>query len=193
VLSGFDDPNMPSLLGLPLLGYKHYDPQVCCATISNSKVMPHRSIHLLHLLTPCRLCGYILPWAVQTNHLLQQGQAMAATLDTVHVQIYANTRATILDAASNKLYYRSEACAADCVRALSPALQTFADCHGTPASGDKMEGLGSTHTPRGHVWPLAMMVEGLTSPSAATRIALLRRLLQLQVSPCALLASHAAS
>lgn len=30
VLSGFDDPNMPSLLGLPLLGYKHYDPQVGC-------------------------------------------------------------------------------------------------------------------------------------------------------------------
>lgn len=29
VLSGFDDPNMPSLLGMPLLGYKHYDPQVC--------------------------------------------------------------------------------------------------------------------------------------------------------------------
>lgn len=27
-LSGFDDPNMPSLLGMPLLGYKHYDPQV---------------------------------------------------------------------------------------------------------------------------------------------------------------------
>lgn len=29
VLTGFDDPNMPSLLGMPLLGYKHYDPQVC--------------------------------------------------------------------------------------------------------------------------------------------------------------------
>lgn len=28
VLSGFDDPNMPSLLGMPLLGHKHYDPQV---------------------------------------------------------------------------------------------------------------------------------------------------------------------
>jgi len=24
-LSGFDDPNMPSLLGAPLLGYRHYD------------------------------------------------------------------------------------------------------------------------------------------------------------------------
>ena len=53
-------------------------------------------------------------------------------------------------------------------------------------AGDKMEGLGSTHTPPGHVWPLAMMVEGLTSASAERRIALLRQLLQLQVSHPAL-------
>ena len=49
-----------------------------------------------------------------------------------------------------------------------------------------MEGLGSTHTPPGHVWPLAMMVAGLTSASAARRITLLRQLLQLQVSHPAL-------
>jgi Metal-independent alpha-mannosidase (GH125) len=57
-------------------------------------------------------------------------------------------------------------------------------------AGDKMEGLGSTHTPPGHVWPLAMMVEGLTSASAEMRIALLRQLLQLQVRPGACPVSH---
>ncbi len=28
-LTDFDDPNVPSLLAIPLLGYQHYDPEVC--------------------------------------------------------------------------------------------------------------------------------------------------------------------
>lgn len=55
-----------------------------------------------------------------------------------------------------------------------------------------MEGLGSTHTPHGYVWPLAMMVQGLTSGSAGDRVTLLRRLLQLQASFRPLTASIAA-
>lgn len=58
--------------------------------------------------------------------------------------------------------------------------------------GPSMEGLGSTHTPHGYVWPLAMMVQGLTSGSAGDRVTLLRRLLQLQASFRPLTASIAA-
>ncbi|PNW78187.1 hypothetical protein CHLRE_09g386137v5 [Chlamydomonas reinhardtii] len=32
VLASFDDPNIPSLLAMPLLGYPHYDPQLYAAT-----------------------------------------------------------------------------------------------------------------------------------------------------------------
>ena len=114
-------------------------------------------------------------------------------MNYVHMQIYANTRASILDAASNELYYTSESQASDAM----PCSAVFTMHCGqqqtamAPVAADNMEGLGSTHTPKGHVWPLAMIVEGLTSPSAATRITLLRRLLQLQVSLCASLASYA--
>lgn len=123
----------------------------------------------------------------------------AALLTFCHwgLQVYANTRAAILDAASNQLYFKSEAllCSvgehlfdpdADALGQAALPVQWWctvrADRNANWPPGDKLEGLGSTHTPSGHVWPLAMMVEGLTSASAADRVALLRRLLQLQVS-----------
>lgn len=31
-LLNFDDPNVPSLLSIPLLGYAHYDPEIYAAT-----------------------------------------------------------------------------------------------------------------------------------------------------------------
>jgi len=91
-LSDFDDPNVPSLLSIPLLGYPHFDPEV-----------------------------------------------------------YAETRSRIL---SNKNEWYFE--------------------------GSVVSGLGSPHTPRGYVWPLAIMVDALTTDEPAARAEALRSLLRAQ-------------
>ncbi|MFE9681943.1 glycoside hydrolase family 125 protein [Streptomyces sp. NPDC006285] len=52
---------------------------------------------------------------------------------------------------------------------LSPANPTW--YRGTAA-----EGVGSPHTPQGHIWPIAIAVEGLTSDDPAGRLAALRTL-----------------
>lgn len=77
-LADFDDPNVPSLLSIPLLGYAHYN-----------------------------------------------------------ASIYAATRARILSR-KNSWYFE----------------------------GSALRGLGSPHTPSGHVWPLAMAVQVLISQHA---------------------------
>lgn len=91
-LADFDDPNVPSLLSIPLLGYPHYDPEV-----------------------------------------------------------YAETRSRILSS-KNEWFFQ----------------------------GTVLSGLGSPHTPRGYVWPLAVMVDALTTDDAATRAEALRSLLRAQ-------------
>ena len=92
VLSDFDDPNVPSLLSIPLLGYPHFDPA-----------------------------------------------------------IYANTRARILSD-KNKWFF----------------------------TGPVLSGLGSPHTPPGHVWPLAIMVGALTTDDPGARVTAFRQLLRAQ-------------
>ena len=91
-LTDFDDPNVPSLLAIPLLGYAHYDDA-----------------------------------------------------------IYKNTRARILSS-RNEWYF----------------------------SGSVLSGLGSPHTPRGFVWPLAVMVGALTTDDAAAKADAFRMLLRSQ-------------
>ncbi|EIE24364.1 hypothetical protein COCSUDRAFT_14826 [Coccomyxa subellipsoidea C-169] len=91
-LADFDDPNVPSLLSIPLLGYAHYN-----------------------------------------------------------ASIYAATRARILSR-KNSWYFE----------------------------GSALRGLGSPHTPSGHVWPLAMAVQGLTTANAEERASQLRQLLATQ-------------
>jgi hypothetical protein len=80
----FDDPNLPSLLALPLLGYEPYN----------------------------------------------------STL-------YAATRARILSPATNAFYFQ----------------------------GTQLHGLGSPHTHARHVWPLATVVDALTTPTTTTTAA----------------------
>jgi uncharacterized protein len=92
VLADFDDPNVPSLLSIPLLGFRYYD-----------------------------------------------------------ADIYANTRRRILSQ-RNKWYF----------------------------SGPVLSGLGSPHTPRGYVWPLALMVGALTSKDPKDRATAFRQLLRAQ-------------
>lgn len=91
-LSDFDDPNVPSLLSIPLLGYPHYDPEV-----------------------------------------------------------YSETRARVLSR-KNEWYFE----------------------------GTVLSGLGSPHTPRGYVWPLAVMVDALTTDEPRDRAEALRSLLRAQ-------------
>ncbi len=50
VLASFDDPNIPSLLSIPLLGYPHYDPAVYTATRSR----------ILSSANRCAKCGAAL-------------------------------------------------------------------------------------------------------------------------------------
>ena len=88
----FVDPNVPSLLSTPLLGYAHYDPA-----------------------------------------------------------IYANTRARILSD-KNPWFF----------------------------TGPVLSGLGSPHTPPGHVWPLAIMVGALTTDDPGARVTAFRQLLRAQ-------------
>lgn len=92
VLRDFDDPNVPSLLSVPLLGYPHFDPEV-----------------------------------------------------------YAETRRRVLSS-KNEHYFE----------------------------GTVLTGLGSPHTPTGYVWPLAVMVEALTSDDAEKRANALKSLLKAQ-------------
>jgi meiotically up-regulated gene 157 (Mug157) protein len=92
VLIDFDDPNVPSLLSIPLVGYAHYD------------------------------------------------QA-----------IYASTRTRILSD-KNPWFF----------------------------TGPVLSGLGSPHTPPGHVWPLSIMVEALTTDDPGARVTAFRQLLRAQ-------------
>ena len=92
VRKDFDDPNVPSLLSIPLLGYPHFDPE-----------------------------------------------------------IYQETRNRIMSS-KNEHYFE----------------------------GSVLTGLGSPHTPRGYVWPLAVMVDALTSDDAEKRANALRSLLKAQ-------------
>ena len=92
ILRDFDDPNVPSLLSVPLLGYPHFDPEV-----------------------------------------------------------YQETRRRVLSS-RNEHYFE----------------------------GSVLSGLGSPHTPRGYVWPLAVMVDALTTDDAEKRAAALRSLLRAQ-------------
>jgi meiotically up-regulated gene 157 (Mug157) protein len=91
-LADFDDPNVPSLLSIPLLGYPHYDPAM-----------------------------------------------------------YATTRARVLSTKNDWFF-----------------------------EGPVLTGLGSPHTPPGYVWPLAVMVDALTTADAGARVAALRALLRAQ-------------
>ena len=43
-----------------------------------------------------------------------------------------------------------------------------------------MYGLGSTHTPVGYVWPLAYMIEGLTTTNSTRKAELFEWLLKMQ-------------
>ncbi|GGX92497.1 hypothetical protein GCM10010358_53050 [Streptomyces minutiscleroticus] len=52
---------------------------------------------------------------------------------------------------------------------LSPANPTW-------YRGSAAEGVGSPHTPEGHIWPIALAVQGLTSNDAAERLGVLRTL-----------------
>ncbi|RLL69288.1 glycoside hydrolase family 125 protein [Streptomyces sp. Z26] len=54
--------------------------------------------------------------------------------------------------------------------ALSPANPTW-------YRGAAAEGIGSPHTPEGHIWPIALAVQGLTGTDEAERVAALRTLL----------------
>jgi hypothetical protein len=47
-------------------------------------------------------------------------------------------------------------------------------------SGQHFQGIGSPHTPANHVWPMALVVQGLTSTTAEERADMLRTLLKLQ-------------
>ena len=45
-VTDFDDPNLPSLLSIPLLGYKHYDPRIYEATKSRCEAARCAEQHL---------------------------------------------------------------------------------------------------------------------------------------------------
>jgi len=48
------------------------------------------------------------------------------------------------------------------------------------ATGSGLYGLGSTHTPPGYVWPLAYMIEGLTTDNSTRKAELFTWLLKMQ-------------
>ena len=48
--------------------------------------------------------------------------------------------------------------------------------------GEKLEGLGSPHTPHSYIWSMALCIQGLTSQNAEERLRILRMLLEMQVN-----------
>jgi meiotically up-regulated gene 157 (Mug157) protein len=59
---------------------------------------------------------------------------------------------------------------------LSPANPTYVS--GALASGTIARGIGSPHTPEGHIWPIALCVEGLTTGDRDEKERILRLLLE---------------
>lgn len=59
---------------------------------------------------------------------------------------------------------------------LSPANPTFES--GTLPSGSNARGIGSPHTPDGHIWPIALCVEALTTNDRSEKERILRLLLE---------------
>lgn len=47
-------------------------------------------------------------------------------------------------------------------------------------SGQHLSGIGSSHTKQGQVWPMALIVQGLTASSAQERAQVLHMLLKTQ-------------
>ena len=47
-------------------------------------------------------------------------------------------------------------------------------------AGGEVAGPGSPHTPKGYVWPLALMIQALTSSDPSERLKVLRWLLKMQ-------------
>ncbi len=66
--------------------------------------------------------------------------------------VYATTRARLLSAATNRYFFK----------------------------GKELEGIGSPHTPGNNVWPMAMVMEGLTTTDPAERVKQFRQLLKSQ-------------
>ena len=67
-------------------------------------------------------------------------------------QIYANTKARLLDPRHNRYYFK----------------------------GSQLEGIGSPHTPGQNVWPMSMVIQGLTTSDVDTRVKQFRQLLKSQ-------------
>jgi meiotically up-regulated gene 157 (Mug157) protein len=87
----------------------------------------------------------------QQSTALGLSPVVASTAVAAAVQVYANTRRRILSS-SNPYHY----------------------------SGSAFSGLGSPHTPPQYIWPLAIMVQGLTSSDPYEQAGLLQMLLRMQ-------------
>lgn len=100
-LLNFDDPNLPSLLALPLLGYERYDPAVYAATrsriFSDANPFHFRGSELQGLGSPHTGQGYIWPLATAVE---------ALTSDTVTARANA-LRSLLKMAAGNGLVHES--------------------------------------------------------------------------------------
>jgi hypothetical protein len=144
-LTDFDDPNLPSLLAMPLLGFE-YDAEVrrllqpsrwqskhCCLALSSQHYnwMLEQAVGVVGLRKVFRRQA---PAAAGHNtHTHTQCQMSCKTCGG-RLQVYAATRSRILSSA-NAYYFQ----------------------------GSSFTGLGSPHTPNRYIWPLAHMVEALTT------------------------------
>ena len=83
VLSDFDDPNVPSLLSIPLLGYVHYDPGSYAHTrariLSNKNKWYFTGPVLSGLGSPHTPPGYVWPLAVMVGALTTDDQGARVT------------------------------------------------------------------------------------------------------------------
>ena len=162
-LTDYEDPNVPSLLAIPLLGYPSYNRTIYANTRARilspdnkfffesalaSKLLMLRSLLTQTCLFACapRLQLRLPLTQIHECERLLSGSCHWRTkrpADMPHIGLWVRGDCLPLAAVADVLLVHS---------------------------GDGLYGLGSTHTPHGFVWPLAYMIEGLTT-SNSTRVA----------------------
>lgn len=167
----FDDANVPSLLSIPLLGYRHFDAAIYEATrarllspknpwyFESEKLRGVGSPHT----PPVRASGWLACSALRRAPNSPQALACCMAREGIPLPRQINRRC-----------WRAPA------QACAYLLLLAAQAAHPPKAAKRPTHLHAFVPPQGYVWPLGLSVQGLTSHDPKERADLLRTLLKLQ-------------
>jgi meiotically up-regulated gene 157 (Mug157) protein len=154
----YDDANVPSLLSIPLLGYRH-DTAIYNAT--RERILSSRN--------PFVSAGGRAVRQAGGRAGGQRGWWWCTPL------VAPGPRFTILAWSAAQLFAILNIIPPGCMHLPRPPLHSAQFFE-----GKHFKGIGSPHTPPQMVWPLAISVQGLTAPGAEERAEMLRTMLKMQ-------------